>query len=170
MTTLKAAMSDESVSQTVASSSDGTTRINLFTHMGTEGCQLDCAEWQRWIAISTSAAGKDSFRRARYKKKNELKTGSPDTESSHMKSNTVVESNRKYRASFRFDEIAAPANSGCGTCSWLGRVLDRILLERIDLVRDAVVFEWIGHHFLLRISDPDNGRMREFQLFNRSGT
>ncbi|KAK8127295.1 HET domain-containing protein [Apiospora sp. TS-2023a] len=160
-------MSDENVLQTVATSPDGTTRIDLFALTGTDGCKLDCAAWQRWMTVSSSSAGKNSFRKARYKKKHGSNIG-PDIES--VQKPDLVVSNRNNRVPFRFDEIAASADSGCGACAFIGRVLDRILLEHADLVRDAVVFEWVGHHFLLRISNPENGLLREFQLFSQSGT
>ncbi|KAK7981450.1 HET domain-containing protein [Apiospora saccharicola] len=160
-------MSDESISRNVASSQNGTSRINLFTHMGTDGCKLSCADWQRWVDLSNSTSGNNSARRAKHTRMNDFLVGR-DTESMQQPDPAV--SRRKNPVCFRLDDIAASADSGCGTCAFFGRVLDRILLENYDLVSDAVVFEWVGFRFLLKISNPDNGRSREFQIFLRSGS
>ncbi|KAK7928401.1 HET domain-containing protein [Apiospora marii] len=149
-------MPEETVSQPVAPSYDKT-RVNLFTLMGTEGCKLDCPDWERFIDIISLPTGRNSIKRARNKKREEFLTGR-DTES-------IQKPNRKKRISFRFNEMAASAGSGCGSCKFLSRVLDRILLEHVDLARDAVVFEWLDYHYSLRITSQDTGRSREFQLF-----
>lgn len=162
-----------------ASEPNSASRIDVFGLFGTEDCLLDC---QIWHARQVGTVLKKTTDPAEILKRDQIMETGRERLTFLMERRRVQQPNHpciitprmltqlnyEPRDPFTARDLEASSKKGCGSCRLLKTLIDCVLSHRLDLVRDAVVFEWIEFNFTLKVEDK-NGRVCYFQLFNPLG-
>lgn len=141
--------------------------LNLFDHLGTENCTLDCREWQHWVTIKGSSSSNNTQKRAKRQRKEQFKTANrANTRPRYRQTSSTSNS---LRASFTLDELVWSVSNGCRCCTFFKSIIDRLLPMYQNLGIKDFILKWINYGFKLQLSERNSSWIQELQLFCSAG-